>query len=164
MKISHLLFSTILLFHFGCNAPEEVISEETSEQSSEISLEEHALVTARLTGSWSANTSEMATTNSEELTEEQRIQNEMLSAMTITITFNEDGTQTSHAMLMGQEENKEGTWEILSVNGDSYRIDLNDEHGGSSGELVFIDDDHFNLIEANNPESSTTIPFERQES
>lgn len=80
-----------------------------------------AVTAASLNGTWNANFQK--TLENQEMTEEERnMAMAFIAMMQMSMTFAEGGAMTMNATMMGQTESQTGTFEVLSVEGNTITI------------------------------------------
>ena len=111
----------------------------------------------RLIGKWELSTEQLRKTIKEDIAKNSKAANmdaamsdemldKMVSAMAMSMDFQKDGKVVVEASGMGQDRTDEGTWEIVSVDGNTVTMKVTtSEGGGEPGTLTFIDNDTFEL-------------------
>lgn len=121
----------------------------------------------RLTGTWAVDVeatmdAKAATLEGEELEEfeaEREEATEQLNSMSMTMTFNADGTAEMSMTFMDEENTSSGTWEITSAEGDEMVVAITEEDEEEAEEqtLVFSGNNQFSIEMMND-----SVVFARQ--
>jgi len=121
----------------------------------------------RLTGTWAVDVeatmdAKAATLEGEELEEfeaEREEATEQLNSMSMTMTFNADGTAEMSMTFMDEENTSAGTWEITSAEGDEMVVAITEEDEEEAEEqtLVFSGNNQFSIEMMND-----SVVFARQ--
>ncbi len=86
----------------------------------------------------------------------------MVESIKMQMDFRKDGKVLIEASAMGQDRTDEGTWEIVSVDGNTVTLKITTSKGeGKPGTLTFIDDDTFQITppEGQNAGPTGNQPF-----
>lgn len=104
---------------------------------SRLSTSGSSVTAVSLHGVWNVNF--LKTIENQTLTEEARTEAaSFIGTMQIRVTFTEDGTMTMNATLMGQPETRTGSYEVISVDGNTITIRATKTETGSAPEVETI--------------------------